>query len=210
MDSPTVAPPSMSPLTLPDSGATQHVTTHTPRQWRHPACTLPDNGATQHINTHTPRQWRHPAYHHSHFPTVAPPSILPPTLPDSGATQHITTATTSLDCAPIYILCCAICGPVFCAPTHVVHQSGSVISCPIYRWFSFILWIVIALVRTRIEIIRDGKIRKMEECEMGEEQQGFRRGRGKADGMSTLRQLVEKETGGRRIWLWDSQTSKKD
>ena len=38
----------------------------------------------------------------------------------------------------------------------------------------------------------DGRIRRIVEREMGEEQQGFKRGRGTSDGMFTLRQLVEK------------------
>ena len=38
-----------------------------------------------------------------------------------------------------------------------------------------------------LERILDGRIRRLVECEMGEEQQGFRRGRGTADGMFTLR-----------------------
>ena len=42
-----------------------------------------------------------------------------------------------------------------------------------------------------LERVLDGRIRRIVECEMGEEQQGFRRGRGMADGMFTLRQLVE-------------------
>ena len=51
------------------------------------------------------------------------------------------------------------------------------------------------------------KIRRIVECEMGKEQQGFRRGRGTADGMYTLRQLVEKKLEGQenmalgfRLW----------
>ena len=43
-----------------------------------------------------------------------------------------------------------------------------------------------------LERILDGRIRRIVECEMGEEQQCFRRGGGMADGMFTLRQLVEK------------------
>ena len=43
-----------------------------------------------------------------------------------------------------------------------------------------------------LERIRDGRIRKTVEMEVGEEQQGFRKGRGMTDGMFRLRQLVEK------------------
>ena len=43
-----------------------------------------------------------------------------------------------------------------------------------------------------LERILDGRIRKIVECEKGEEQQGLRKGRGTADGMFTLRQQVEK------------------
>ena len=42
----------------------------------------------------------------------------------------------------------------------------------------------------------DGRIRRIVECEMGEEQQGFRRGTGTVDGMFTLRQLMEKKLEG--------------
>ena len=38
-----------------------------------------------------------------------------------------------------------------------------------------------------LERILDGRIRRIVECEMGEEQQGFRRGSGTADGTLTLR-----------------------
>ena len=48
-------------------------------------------------------------------------------------------------------------------------------------------------VLKELERILDGRIRRIVECEMGEEQQGFRRGRGTADGMFTVRQLVEKK-----------------
>ena len=47
-----------------------------------------------------------------------------------------------------------------------------------------------------LERILDGRIRKRVECDMLEEQRGFRRGRGMADGMFTLRQLVEKRLEG--------------
>ena len=47
-----------------------------------------------------------------------------------------------------------------------------------------------------LEGILDGRIRRIVECEMGEEQQGFRRGRGTADGKFTLIQLVEKRLQG--------------
>ena len=50
-----------------------------------------------------------------------------------------------------------------------------------------------------LEIIMDGRIRRIVECEMGEEQQGFRRGRGTADGMFTLRQLAELDWRNRRM-----------
>ena len=43
-----------------------------------------------------------------------------------------------------------------------------------------------------LERILDGRIRKRVEMEIGEEQQGFRKGRGMTDGMFALRQLVEK------------------
>ena len=44
-----------------------------------------------------------------------------------------------------------------------------------------------------LERILFGRIRRIVECEMGEKQQGFRRDT--ADGMFTLRQLVEKRLG---------------
>ena len=43
-----------------------------------------------------------------------------------------------------------------------------------------------------LESILDGRIRKKVEQELGEEQQGFRKGRGTTDGMFALRQMVEK------------------
>ena len=42
------------------------------------------------------------------------------------------------------------------------------------------------------------------ECELVEEQQGFRRGRGTADGMFTLRQLVKKKLEGQENMALDS------
>ena len=44
--------------------------------------------------------------------------------------------------------------------------------------------------------ILDGRIWRIVECEIGEEQQGFRRGRSMADGMFTLIQQVEKKLEG--------------
>ena len=43
-----------------------------------------------------------------------------------------------------------------------------------------------------LERILDGRTRKSVEIEIGEEQQGFIKGRGMTDGIFTLRQLVEK------------------
>ena len=47
-----------------------------------------------------------------------------------------------------------------------------------------------------IERILGCRIKRIVECEMGEKQQCFIRGRGKANGMFTLRQLVEKKLEG--------------
>ena len=44
-----------------------------------------------------------------------------------------------------------------------------------------------------LERIIDGRIRKSVEMEIGQRQQGFRKGRGMTDGMFMLRQLVEKQ-----------------
>ena len=43
-----------------------------------------------------------------------------------------------------------------------------------------------------LERVLDAKIRRRVECDFGEEQQGFMKGRGTADGMYALRQMVEK------------------
>ena len=45
-------------------------------------------------------------------------------------------------------------------------------------------------------MILDGRIRRIVGCEMGEEQQGFRRRRVTADGVFTLRKLVVKRLEG--------------
>ena len=47
-----------------------------------------------------------------------------------------------------------------------------------------------------LERVLDARIRRRVEGDFGEEQQGFRKGRGAADGMYVLRQMVEKRTGG--------------
>ena len=56
-----------------------------------------------------------------------------------------------------------------------------------YRSIAFLSHIMKLLERTL-----DGRIRKRVEQEFGEEQQGFRKGKGTTDGMFALRQLVEK------------------
>ena len=43
-----------------------------------------------------------------------------------------------------------------------------------------------------MERVLDARIRRRVECDFGEEQQGFMKGRGTADGMYVLRQMVEK------------------
>ena len=58
-----------------------------------------------------------------------------------------------------------------------------------------------------LERILDGRIRRIVECEM-EEEQGFRRGT--AEGMFTMRQMVEKKLEGQEnMALWDSYTLKR-
>ena len=48
------------------------------------------------------------------------------------------------------------------------------------------------LVLKLLERVLDARIRRRVECDFGEEQQGFRKERGTADGMYILRQMVEK------------------
>ena len=55
-----------------------------------------------------------------------------------------------------------------------------------------------------LERIMDERIRRIVECELVEEQQGFRRSRGTADGIFTLRQLVEKKLEGQENMAVDS------
>ena len=47
-------------------------------------------------------------------------------------------------------------------------------------------------VLKRLEMVLDARIRRRVDCDFGEEQQGFRKGRGTAYGMYVLRQMVEK------------------
>ena len=58
-----------------------------------------------------------------------------------------------------------------------------------YRGITYIL---LSQVLKMLESVLDAKIRRRVECDFGEEQQGFRKGRGTADGMYVLRQMVEK------------------
>ena len=61
-----------------------------------------------------------------------------------------------------------------------------------------------------LERVLDARIRRRVEGDFGEEQQGFRKGRGTADGMYVLRQMVERRDWRyRAVWLWDSSTWRK-
>ena len=51
---------------------------------------------------------------------------------------------------------------------------------------------LLSQVRKLLERVLDARIRRRVECDVGEEQQGFRKGRGTADGMYVLRHMVEK------------------
>ena len=57
-----------------------------------------------------------------------------------------------------------------------------------------------------LESVLDARIRRRVEGDFGEEQQGFRKGRGTADGMYVLRQMIEKRLEYRAVWLWGSST----
>ena len=48
------------------------------------------------------------------------------------------------------------------------------------------------LFNKMLERVLDARIRRRVECDFGEEQQGFMKGRGTADGVYVLRQMVEK------------------
>ena len=43
-----------------------------------------------------------------------------------------------------------------------------------------------------LERVLDARIRRRVECDLGEEQQRFKKGRGTSDGMYVLRQMIEK------------------
>ena len=57
----------------------------------------------------------------------------------------------------------------------------------------------------------DAMIRRRVEGDFEEEQQAFRKGRGTADEMYVLRQMVEKrlDVQYRAVWLWGSSTGRK-
>ena len=59
-----------------------------------------------------------------------------------------------------------------------------------------------------LEMVLDARNRIRVECDFGEEHQGFRKGRGTADGIYVLRQMVEKrlEDWCRAVLLWGSST----
>ena len=61
-----------------------------------------------------------------------------------------------------------------------------------------------------LERVLDAMIRRRVEGDLGEEEQGFRKGRRTADGMYVLRQVVEKRLAVQgSIWLWGSLTWRK-
>ena len=61
-----------------------------------------------------------------------------------------------------------------------------------------------------LERVLDAMIRRRVKGDFGEEQQGFRKGRGTADGMYVLRQMVERRDWRyRAVWLWGSSTGRK-
>ena len=61
-----------------------------------------------------------------------------------------------------------------------------------------------------LERVLDARIRRRVEVDFGEEQQGFRKARGTADGMYVLRQMVEKRLGVQgSMVLWGSTTWRK-
>ena len=62
------------------------------------------------------------------------------------------------------------------------------------------------------ERVLAARIRRRVEGDIGEEHQGFRKGRGTADGMHVLRQMVEKRLevqGSMAVPLWGSSTWRK-
>ena len=74
---------------------------------------------------------------------------------------------------------------------HVWKRKGDVHNPGKYRGFRLLSHVLKVLER-----ILNGRIRRIVEWDMEEEEQGFRRGIDTVDGMFTLRQLVEKKLEG--------------
>ena len=60
-----------------------------------------------------------------------------------------------------------------------------------------------------LEMVLDTRVTRRVEGDFGEEQQGFGKGRGTADGIYVLIQMVEKRLEVHAVWLWGSSTWRK-
>ena len=68
---------------------------------------------------------------------------------------------------------------------------------------------LLSQVMKLLERVLDARFRRRVDGDFWEEQQGFRKGRGTADGMYFLRQIVEKRLEVRAVWLWGWSTWRK-
>ena len=60
-----------------------------------------------------------------------------------------------------------------------------------------------------LEMVLDARVTRRVEGDFGEEQQGFGKRRGTADGIYVLIQMVEKRLEVHAVWLWGSSTWRK-